>query len=178
MAKRNWNSEKFVSIAAIFISIITLTVFIYQTRLMHEQQRLSVMPYLSISNYGTGGPNYKLMVANNGIGPAFIESVKVTYKDEVYNDMDVFLFLYSNIAATQEIQNFNHSNIYEGQMIPAGEKIAHLEIVDSAPDADKLLTILAEMFATGDAVFEIVYASIYKEKWLLRSGDTRPTKIK
>ncbi|EAY25568.1 hypothetical protein [Microscilla marina] len=65
--KRLWNADKIVSISAIMISVMTLAVSWYQTAIIRQQQRLSVLPYLSFQNYGTGGANYKYTLRNNGI---------------------------------------------------------------------------------------------------------------
>ena len=171
-----WNTEKIVSVSAIFISAITLYVTFEQLNVSREQQRLSVLPYLSMGNYYTGSPNYKLVIQNDGIGPAFIESITVTYKGKKH-EMDLISFLYEEFPQDLDsIPALSHSNIYKGMLIPAGHKIEHLSIQDSQKSADNLLVLLDKLDKeTFD--FEIVYSSIYKEKWKLKIGETSPTKL-
>ncbi len=172
MAKRNWSADRIVSISAIIISLSTLIVFIYQTRLMAEQQRLSVMPYVTFGLRNTGGPNFTLFLSNDGIGPAFIESTKVFYQDTVY-DMDFPNFLYSEIDGMDSIRNVFHSNINPGQLLPAGRIVDILQVDNSMENANKLLHLLD----TLDCRAEIIYQSAYKERWLLTSDTFVPEKI-
>lgn len=176
MRQKFWNTEKIVSISAIFISALTLYVTFEQFKISREQQRLSVLPYLSIGNYYTGSPNYQLVLRNDGIGPAFIESVVVIYEGKKY-EMDLINFLYEQFPTEMDsIPNLAHSNIYEGLLVPVGQKIPHLSIENSQKSADRLLMLL-EKLDEGNFQFEIVYSSIYKEKWKLRAGDTSPEKL-
>ncbi len=171
-----WNTDKIVSISAIFISALTLYVTFEQFKISRAQQRLSVLPYLSMGNYNTGGPNYKLVVKNDGIGPAFIESVTMIYKGKKF-ETDLINFLHEQFPAELDsIPNLTHSNIYQGLLIPAGQTIEHLAIDNSQTSADKLLRLFGKLDAEG-IEFEIVYSSIYKEKWKLRAGDASPAKV-
>lgn len=90
--KEFWNTEKIVSFSAVLISIGTLIVLIYQTNLMSQQQRLSVLPYVTMGNMGAYTPNSRYMVFNNGIGPAFVEKIKVKYKGNTY-PYDLYVIL-------------------------------------------------------------------------------------
>ncbi|MEM9723080.1 MAG: hypothetical protein AAGA10_27680, partial [Bacteroidota bacterium] len=98
MKDKFWDGDKVMSIAAMFISLGTLSVLVYQARMAKEQQALfrkqqmmSVYPYLSIFNNGTGGKNYKIALENTGIGPAILRSVKVYAKGNTYDDIVFFL---------------------------------------------------------------------------------------
>ena len=157
-----WNSDKVVSSAAMLISIGTLFVLIYQTNLMSEQKRQSVLPYLLIGYHNTGTPNFKIVVENKGVGPAFIESVTTSYGDSTYQ-LDLPNFLYGEIDEMDSISNLFHSNIFEGLLIPAGESIPILQVDGSESDAERLLTLLRRLDAQG-LNHEIVYKSIYNEK--------------
>lgn len=176
MSNKTWNSEKVLSFAAMFISVMTLVVLVVQTRLMQAQQRLSVLPYLQISNYGSYTQNYKLMVLNNGIGPAFIESVTIRYQGKEYNK-DLYTFLAEHFPETDSIPQFFHTNLGKGMLIPPGEKIAHLQIDNSVAGGEKLTRLLRRLGEEG-LIFELVYSSVYKEKWRLRFGDEAAVKIK
>lgn len=173
---RKWNADKIVSLSAILISLMTLFVSLYQTAIIRKQQRLSVLPYLAFGNYNTGGANYKLMLSNDGIGPAFIESVEITYKGKKYPyDLPVF-FKEVVPKQTQQIKKLSHSNIFKGQMIPAGTKIALLEIKNSPEDGDKLYKLLQKL-SKEKIQLKIIYRSVYEERWQLSFRDAIPKKL-
>ncbi|MFK7933301.1 MAG: hypothetical protein AB8G22_07315 [Saprospiraceae bacterium] len=167
-----WNSDKIVSISAILISLVTLIVFIYQTNIMREQQRLSVLPYLMIANENGQTPNHKLTLRNTGIGPAFIESVVITSKKKKY-EMDLPTFLYTHVPEMDSINNLGYSNIFAGQLIPAEQVIPILEFDNSWEDVKKMLVILDEL----EIEIAIIYKSIYEERWLLSSAKFAPEKL-
>jgi len=173
MKKNFWNSDRVISFSAILISVMTLVVLVYQTNIMREQQRLSVLPYLSMNNSGTGTSNYSFMLYNNGIGPAFVEAVKVIHKGKEY-EMDIPSFLNKYIPKLDSINNLYHSNVYAGMLIPAGMELPVLQIDNSKEDADKLFALFKELSKEGFD-FELTYKSIYNERWVLR-GNT-PEKL-
>ena len=172
MKRPFWNSEKIISFSAIFISLLTLVVFVYQTNIIREQQRLSVLPYLQIGNYENARPNYKLVISNDGIGPAFIESV-VTIRNGERFDVDLPRFLGQHIPEVDTIEDVFHSNIAPGQLIPAGAKIAILEVNNNLESAIQLYKILSD----NDISIELIYASAYGEKWKLNSNENAPERI-
>lgn len=172
MDKKYWTSDRIISTCAILISLMTLCVLIIQTKIIHEQQKNSVLPYLELSNYNTGGPNFSYVLSNEGVGPAFIESIKIFHQDSIY-ETDLPVFLYQNFPESDSINNLYHSNIAPGRLLPAGERIKILEIRNSLPDAMRLISLLQKLDSTR---MEITYRSIYDEKWMV--GSETPTPIK
>jgi hypothetical protein len=171
-----WNADKFVSFSAILISLLSLYITIEQHNANKEQQRLSVLPYLSFGNYGTWGDNYTYMISNNGIGPAFIDSVIVHYQGKVFQG-DLMLFLNTYFRdKIDSIPGMSHSNIYRGMMIPAGEKIEHLRVHNNQKSGKMLLELLMSL-GEQELEYEIFYSSIYKERWRLRASETVVEKI-
>lgn len=151
---------------------MTLVVFSYQTSIMREQQRMSVLPYLSMMNEGTGSDNYKLILKNDGIGPAFIESVIVAYEGKEY-ETDLPRFLAKHSEVLDSLTNIYHSNIIPGQLIPAGLVIPILGAKDSKSNSEKLHEIIKNF----DCTLKIIYKSIYDERWLLDSNSAFPQKL-
>ena len=140
---------------------------------MAEQQRLSTMPYLTYSFSGTGTPGFTVFLTNDGIGPAFVESIEITYQDSTY-EMDLPGFLYSGrVPEMDSISNVFHSNIIPGQLIPAGRKISILEVDNSRKDADRLYRLLLELGIQA----QLVYRSAYNERWLLSTDQQVPERL-
>jgi len=69
-----------VALAAITVSVMTLFVYIYQARIMTEQQHTSVWPFLEWSTtvMNADDQEFYLEVMNKGVGPALVKGSKLT----------------------------------------------------------------------------------------------------
>lgn len=83
--------SKLIAYSPVFISVLTLVVFIYQTNLIRKQQHMTFYPHLKISNEESGLTPYQFALTNQGVGPAIIHSIEVTHKNESYDDILSFL---------------------------------------------------------------------------------------
>ena len=143
-----------------FISILTLSVFIYQTRLIRKEQHLSVYPYISYGAGGAGTGENKLFLSNTGIGPALITDVEINYKKAKFNHIHEFV---DYINLKDSTLNIYYSSVTIASLIPANKN--HV-IIGSVNDTnDKLYTILTDSFD-----LRIRYESIYGEKWITSSS--------
>ena len=174
-----WNTEKIISTSAILISLMSLIALFYQTNIMREEQELqrraqlkSTMPYLMIANANYGGPNFSIVLSNKGIGPAIIDSTIIMYKDSMYQ-MDLPPFFYQLIPELSNINHLYHSNIVSGQLISAGETIEIFTVDNSQESTNKLLKALEPY----DVDYQIVYRSVYDERWALRGDSYYPVKL-
>lgn len=157
---------------AFLISLGTFFLLYYQTKLTQKQQYASVLPYLEIFNRGPREDAYSFCLANNGIGPAFVEQVEVHYRDSVFK-VDPANFLYGQIYPQDTTLSFVHTNLSERTLIPAGAVLDLLQVEGSVKDAKKL----RGLFGYGQARLHITYTSIYDEKWSVSTGNA-PEKIK
>lgn len=175
-----WNSEKVMSSSAIFISLVTLIAMIYQSNLMREEYELarqaqfaSTMPYLMLSNMNGNGPNHTLTLRNNGLGPAFIDSVIIEYQDSVYYT-DLPNFLYDNVPEVYDIPSLYHSNLSPGQLMAAGESLNMLQVIDSQESTDSLLSTLSRLSGLR---YRVIYRSVYNERWEINTDRLQPVKL-
>ncbi|QHT71409.1 hypothetical protein GXP67_34505 [Rhodocytophaga rosea] len=168
---RFWDADKFLSISAMLISVGTFATFIYQTNLIQKQQYASVLPYLEIWNSGADSTRYKLLLVNNGIGPAFIKDIKIHYKGKTY-PYDPIVF-YSEVIYPSDTISFISTNVNKGQVVPAGERIEIVIVNNSVKDAAKL----RQLFGNQTAKLDIVYSSVYEEKWRLDGMGKAPVKL-
>ncbi|MFC2152810.1 hypothetical protein ACFLSE_09830 [Bacteroidota bacterium] len=165
MENKFWSSDKMIGMVAFVISIGTLFTIIYQTKLIRKQQYASVLPYLEISSDVSDGNYYYLTLSNNGVGPAFLNDIKVIYNDTTYN-MNPSKFV-QQINIPCNLNNF----IDKGKLLPADTKI-----MLTGTDNSESIKALYELFFNKKAIVEVTYSSIYNEKWIVRSG-TPPVKI-
>lgn len=91
-----WDGDKMMSMAAIFISILSMLAITYQSYLVREenemmriQQSATVLPYLSQSFDNTKG-GITFSIKNKGVGPAFIKKVEFKAIDPETKDSLVF----------------------------------------------------------------------------------------
>ena len=179
MKRSFWSSEKILSMSALFISLLTLIVFIYQTDLIRKQQYKSVYPHLGFINRFGGTLNYQYVLNNVGIGPAIIDEVRVQYGEKNYED--IINFVDDQIEESDSITYF-HTNLARGRLIPAGE---HISLIKLASEQDlegtglplnnnKGSFQLYEVLNSDSLIIEVKYSSIYGESWIIRNGSKSP----
>ncbi len=76
MNEKAFRLDFFIAIAALLVSALTAAALVYQTRVIADQYAATIWPYLSVnSSYGVHGVTVE--VANDGLGPALIESAQL-----------------------------------------------------------------------------------------------------
>ncbi|MDF0708255.1 hypothetical protein [Flagellimonas okinawensis] len=184
-----WNIEKIVGLTALIVSLLTLIVFVYQTNLLRKQQYMAAYPHLSLMNEKSGTLQYSFGLSNHGVGPAFIESVKVSASNDMVYD-DIIHYVEKTIGKQDSI-NYVYSNLWVGRLIPANEKINLIQLLDenmikdwglvttekttksTLDRANKLYQILND----DEIDIEIIYSSVYGEKWRIGNHSNVPKKI-
>jgi hypothetical protein len=123
------NGDRFFGIAAFLISIGTFIIYIYEARLLQKQQYASALPYLELWNSGNQS-DYRLILVNNGIGPAFIQEVKIHYAGKEYR-MDHGNF-YRKVIFPSDTMSFTSTNLVPGRVIPAGQVMELIKVENSS----------------------------------------------
>lgn len=171
MKKLQW--DRILGLSAILISLLTLIIFIYQTNIIHRQSRLSVTPRIGFSSSLTEQDtifSFKLILKNNGIGPAIINDAKIVSNGKDF-PVDLEIFFEEEYPKLEELGSFTSlSSIQVGQTIPAGESLTLFtykflernvgniqEYINIGPDDDIPFTVILR------------YASIYEEEWEVES---------
>ncbi|MEL6255456.1 MAG: hypothetical protein AAFR87_25855 [Bacteroidota bacterium] len=177
-----WNGDRLMSIAAIIVSVGTLLVFSYQTNLIRKQQYMSVYPHLELGHYGTNSLNYKYLLKNEGIGPAMIKEVRIM--DAAGKSYEKLVDYLEDHVYMEDSLFFYHSDIYSGRFMAAGEEIPLIGLIDneSLKDYGSIRNTfegsakLKQYLSSDSLEFEIVYESIYEERWLLKNDTYMPKK--
>ena len=182
MKKKFWTSAKLLSLSALFVSLATLFVFVYQTNLIRKQQYMSVYPHLNMGNHNSESLNYKFVLKNEGVGPAFIKSVEIEHLDgSVYESFVDYL---DERITEKDSVYFHYSDLYEGQLISANEELILFGLSDKSYTKAHGLpenTIrggnkLRAMLNTDSLSYKITYESIYEEAWTLVNDSEIPVK--
>jgi hypothetical protein len=164
------SGDKSLSLLALFISVATLLLFSYQTKLMKKQAYASVLPYLEIWYNRPDSLNFSFNIVNSGIGPAFIRDYYIQYKDSTYQ-MDPATFLNQVILEKDTIQ-FAYSNLRKGRLVPAGQTIFLVSAAGTEKDALKLF----ELFSQEKIKLVLHYSSIYDETWRVDGMMAQPVR--
>jgi hypothetical protein len=158
------------SLFALAVSFLALGLGIWQARLMSEQTRLmqqqaraGVWPYLSIGYALVADGDkrgYTWRIDNDGVGPARIESVTLTLDGKPLEHWkDVFRALYGDapVQAT-------YSQIYGKVLPPSTNRETTIEAVHLSDPAQ------AKTFFDAQSRIEmsICYCSVYDDCWIAR----------
>ncbi len=182
MKKEFWTAEKLLGLSAIIISLSTLFVMAYQTNLVRKQQYMSVYPHLDLTNFNSGSLNYKYVLTNEGVGPAFVKEIHVKEKNGQAHES---LVAYVEGALSEEDSiAIHYSDLYAGRLIPAGEEIILFGLSDNSylnsynlpPNTVEGAETLRSLLNDESIMIEIVYESIYGERWSINNHSYSPTK--
>ncbi|MEM6844045.1 MAG: hypothetical protein AAF944_14380 [Bacteroidota bacterium] len=171
-----WNSDKIVSTSAIIIGVGSLIVVTYQTNLIRNQteliqreQRISVIPYLQLGERVPDGKRVEVYLTNEGLGPALIKEVKVRTENEVY-ETDLTTYFLENYSYEGYI---TMENVVVGDLLPADEEYTMIGLNLQDSSFIEFITIFEER----KVVFEVIYESLYGERWMLSSTENAPIRI-
>ena len=165
------------SLLAFAISVVALGLSVYQTRLMQTQARASVWPYLDIGfGYDDKGDTagFELHVQNNGVGPALVRSVQVSFDDK---PMQHWSDVISLVMDEQHKHGSSHSKLsgLHNVVIPPSlnRETDVVAIRIDEPDVAKAVYDARERLK-----MDICYCSIYDDCWTVRWHMTRPVETR
>jgi hypothetical protein len=186
--KWTWNTDRIVSLMAMVVGVGSLAIILYQTKLMREQQRASVLPYLAIAVQSSDQAT-NLVVRNAGIGPAILDDIRVRYRGKDY-ELDPYDFFVQQRPEFFKTVGLSVDKLIPGRLVPAGEWIQNVgttgdkgplflkELLSLVVVAEVPKTWLASLGVKGPAsdraVVIVTYSSVYGERWHLRSDSFVP----
>lgn len=165
MKQGGWrgHSEWIVASAAIFVSLSTLVVYIYQARIMQQQQHVSVWPYVEWATGNLDG--FSMMVKNKGIGPAIVQRVERTLDGQPIETNRQLLE--AVMGPDTKIRLINSG--LEGRVLSPGEEVLVLRIPDLTEAREFQAKFRARKFAMN-----ITYSSVYGDTWVSTGFQAKP----
>jgi hypothetical protein len=153
--KLSTRSEYIIAATALVLSLSTLGVYIYQAKVMKEQQHVSVWPYME---WYTGNvEDYHIAAKNKGVGPAIIRKVELTVDGKpVQNNQE----LISAVLGNDWKMGYVNSTL-KGRVLSPGEEVAMLRI----PDV-KEGRAFEEKLRQHKFRMSITYCSVYGDCWV------------
>lgn len=177
--KINWTTDKIMSTSALFISVLSLVGLMYQSYLAREENKLiqmqqsaSVLPYLH-QWYSEYQDNYRLIIGNKGVGPAFIKHVEITLDStkKFDNTNDLFNEIFKTTKGLDTIP-YNMSNLVTGFVLPANQDIS-LIIIEQKQNINTFKSILNQR----QIDFKIIYEDVYGTQWQLSNLNENNTPL-
>jgi hypothetical protein len=146
--------EYAVAATAFFVSVCSLFIYIYQSKLMAEQQQVAVWPYIQWST--SNAERYEINAENKGVGPALVRKVTMTYQGQPVAGNRA---LVAAVLGPDSDLHWQNSTL-EGNVLSAGEKITLFSIPDKVVGRD-----FESRLGAGKFTMEITYCSIYGRCW-------------
>jgi hypothetical protein len=187
-----FNTDRIVSLTAIVVGVGSLFIIVYQTHLIRQSQHASALPYLMIAiNANDAGVH--LTLSNSGVGPALIEDIRILSRGTEFqgDPHDFYISLRPGADSAISI-----NKIMPGRLIPAGASLGMFgldperakgehggkfvaELLHLFEVAEVARTWYASVGAAGTekAVIQITYASVYGDRWRLRSDNLVPERL-
>lgn len=166
MGSKRLNWDAVIGLAAIITAGIALVLGIQQTRLQQQTLAASTWPYVvlfSSDAYPDGRPRLALGVANEGVGPARVESITVAYDGKLYGDS---VSLLQACCLHGKHADYIESTLRDG-VIAANERIDYL----TADRTPRNQAMWKELMAVRErALVTICYCSVLDECWVTTSA--------
>ena len=167
--------QTITAIMATIVSLCSLFLSVYQTKMMLRQQYASVWPNLLLfasNSLENNSFSQSITLWNQGIGPAIIEDVQVEFRGKTYSEAyDAVRVLYHELgrdSLTKSSMNLN--SLSKGFSFGPMQNWEWIRINDEGG------RVLQEHF--DEFKIKVKYASVYGQKWETRLGyNDSPTPI-
>lgn len=173
MKKIFFDAEKLLSISAIVVGVCALTVSIIQTRILQEQQAMSVWPSiqyeiwtgLSIDKNDSIGA-FSIHVENKGVGPGIIEKIDLNYDGKNYNGTAIRP-LFEKIFQDYDLGHLDDINQTPllGDVISPNKDLIYIKL-NNKKMAARLVGIFKRMQSEKHFEILIHYKDVYGKRFI------------
>jgi|GEM_PF-988563 len=169
-------SHLFVGLPTLLISLVVAYGTFVQADATRKIQQASAWPFLSYgtSNVGENGEQrISLELQNNGVGPALLSAIELTYRGRPVNNPRDFL---EQCCGLKPDQPFPMSTSPSAQIVmPPGENVKFLRVVATPENQtiwDKLNVERWKLRVRS------CYCSIFDECWIIDGAQAKPQSVK
>ncbi|NQD36076.1 hypothetical protein HPT27_03505 [Permianibacter sp. IMCC34836] len=157
-----WKDHSWIAaLGAVLLGVSGVSVSLYQAKLMHEQQRMSAWPYLTVINDNSdlaGKGLSRIVIANDGVGPALIRHVSLWLDGK---PLPSWHAMFQQFKPGRQ-DDIPYSTVHN-RVLPFGKTID--AIVLATPEDITALRANAKRIR-----FDLCYCSVYDDCFLLQSG--------
>lgn len=153
------NFQTATSLLAIILSLLAVYVSWRQLRIYENQLKSSVWPYLEM-RYVQRDNKFKIVLFNQGVGPAVIKSSHFQLRGKTYTQLSEF--------AEKELTGLQETDLAYTTISNVVSANQSIELISIKADS-LLMKSIVENLELED--FKIIYSSIYDECWELSGKD-------
>ena len=151
--------RKFVEYAvagtAFVVSICSLFIYIYQSKLMSEQQQAAVWPHVQWATSNLDG--YQMIAFNKGVGPALVRKLDMRFNGKAIDTSDALV----RAVMGADTNVYTQTWALRDAVMSPGDKVTFLVIPDKTQGKE-----FETKLDKGDFVLNITYCSIYGRCWI------------
>ncbi len=104
------NIEKVSHYAVVFIAVLALFVSIWQVRVGHRHNQLSVKPYLDF-HIDQSDSTLHVSFSNEGFGPAILKELTFEYEGVTYPRLETYLKATGEIDNVRMMYNYSRNTV-------------------------------------------------------------------
>ena len=169
--------DRALSASAGIVAISALLVSVYQAYIARQQVRMSAWPYVTQGNTG-GGTDWAWVVANVGLGPALVRSMRVDVDGKAVRDWGAFGTTMlavdeTTLKARLREHRVTTSTIRRGTVLLPGNTTELLRI-SGGPFAGAMRQLLNDERVS----VRFCYCSLYQECWVNDSRAPEPAPVR
>jgi len=175
---RRW-LDTVLAVSAIAISMFSAIMTLQHGKAMEKMVEANSWPYVTVGDSASdlqGHHLYQIFVVNNGVGPAKIQSMDVSYKGRPVSDDIRLVHMIAGQAGEPEPIHFLESDV-AGGVIPARQSMTAI----SATEPYSSPTLIAALLKARNQIdINICYCSIFDECWMVAEHGpaSRPRPVK
>ncbi|HVX42102.1 MAG TPA: hypothetical protein VHB25_21255 [Gemmatimonadaceae bacterium] len=159
-------TNRIVASSATLIAAIAMITAVYQSKLMRDQAKAAVWPYLILGSSNNDG--YARIIQNVGLGPAVIKTFEVYVKG---NPVHTWSEAAESLGIHPSWKGAKMTTVERGIVIPVNATVELMQVTDSV-DA-------RQFRAHRDSIStRICYCSLYGDCWTAGEGGYEPQPVK
>ncbi len=155
MASFRAHLELTAAVSALVVSLTTLGVYLYQAKVMGEQQRVSVWPYVAVQMSNAEG--FRIEARNKGVGPALIAKVEMAVDGKPVASNAALIS--AVLGPEWNLKGFLNTSL-EGRVLSPGESYLAFHIVDPAEGR-----AFQEKLRSHRFELSVTYTNVYGDAW-------------
>ena len=140
---------------ALLVSLTTLAVYLYQAKVMGEQQRVAVWPY--VEWHSTNADGFQILARNKGVGPALVSKVEMTLDGRPVSNNQALIS--AVLGPDWSLKGYLNASL-EGRVLSPGEEVLAFHIVDPAEGRAFHEKMRAHRFE-----MTVTYTNVYGDAW-------------
>ena len=149
-----------VALSAIVISIMTLAVYIFQARIMMEQQHTSVWPYVewTLTYISEENQEFYISVINKGVGPALVKDTRLYLDGNVYKHHEYGNFMKDLLGEERRDSLWILYSVVDNRVMAPGEEVKIFHVKSWKNRRIPLVEY-------SRIKYTLCYCSIFKDCW-------------